>query len=174
MYPDHHAPGGLDTPPMTDADYSSQLDTESDHGSLDVDSDIEPYPTHANRSLSTISEDIISTLPVLANDPLSVSGDADVESEPDASLIAGLNRLSLSYNTLSDFTPNPASQTRHVDAHLFLRRQARHHRQERSTSSPSRSPVRHSWFKDRQPLPQRSKDFPLHDHHQSFYDYLFS
>jgi len=175
VYPDHHAPDGLDTPPMTDTDYSSQLDIESDHGTLDMDLDIEPYPTHAD-GLSSICEDNSSVPPILTNnDPLSVFDNADGEPESGASLTAGPNGLSLLCDTASEFTPNFASQIRsHFDTHLLLRRQAggRHQRQERSTSSPSQSPVRNSWFKDL-PLPQRSKKKKLHGQHQTFYDYLF-
>ena len=175
VYPDHHAPSGLDTPPMTDVDYSSQLDTESDHESLDIDSDIEPYPTHAD-GLSTISEDNGSTL--TRNNPLSVFENADVESESDPRLTAGLNGLSLLCDTVSESTPNSASQIHsHLNAHLLLHHQVggHYHRREKSTSSPSQSPVQSSWFKDLEPLPHRSKDFSLvHDHHQTFYDYLFS
>jgi hypothetical protein len=176
VYPDHHAPGGLDTPPMTDVDYSSQLDTESDHGSLDMDSDIERHPSNTDEPLSTISEGDISSPSVLANESWSVVDLTDGESEFDA----GLDGLSLLPDTISESTCIPAprlgthfTSEGHPSSH---HRVCGHYRtQERSASSPSPSPAHNSWFRDLQPLSHQMKDFSLlHDHHQTFYDYLFS
>lgn len=177
LYPDHRAPGGIDTPPVTDDDYSYQLDAESDRGSLDIDSDIDQHPNNTSRPLPSISEGRISTSPVLADEPWSPVEDADLELETDASLAAGLDRLSLLPDNVSESTHIPSPQMgSHFDGRPFLHRRIRshHRRQERSASSPSRSPARKSYYRDLRPLLHRSKDFSLPPHHQTFYDYLFS
>jgi hypothetical protein len=161
---------------MTDVDYSSQLDTESDNGSVDVDSDIEQHPSNIDGHLSTISEGDISTSSVLTNESWSVVERTDGGSESDA----GLDGLSLLPDAISESTCIPAPQ---LGTHFASDQQPSPHcrvrghycTQERSTSSPSPSPAYNSWFRDLQPLPHQMKDFSLlHDHHQTFYDYLFS
>jgi hypothetical protein len=175
FHPDHHAPGGLDTPPMTDTDYSSQLDTESEDGSLDTDSDIEQHPSVADGPLSTISEYHISTSPVLAIEPRSAVEDTDVELESDASLAVGMDGLSFLPAVLESID-NPAPQISSGQSLLCPWLCGHHHRQERATSSPSQSPACKSCCRKLQHLPHHSnlKDFSVPCHHQTFYNYLFS
>jgi len=164
VYPDHRAPGVLDTPPMTDADYSSQPETESDYG---VDSDIEQQ-SPINLSLLTISENPSSQLTsaILDNEiPLNTGGE-DVDS--DTGLADGSDVFSMHSHTTAGCTSTFATR--------FGRQPFMHQvRGESSTFSPSRSPSRMSFhstlwsFRCHLPHP---KDLP--QQHQSFYHYLFA
>ncbi|KAG5639103.1 hypothetical protein H0H81_006692 [Sphagnurus paluster] len=176
--PDHRAPGTLDTPPVTDFDWSSQLDTESDRGGLETDSDVEqlsaPHSTHMaaiSEDFSPVSSPVIPPAAHLDDEEWSIVGDTDIEgneSGSDADLVAGLGSFSL--GSAVDATPK---------ADMYLRQQASMRRrawpQGRAPSSPSRSPVRRPFRQG--PLryePRLSAPvLPLH-HQQSFYDYLFS
>jgi hypothetical protein len=173
VYPDYRAPVGLNTPPMTDVDYSSQLDTESDHGSLGIDSDME-HPMNTDGPLSTISESDVSTSPALAMEVSSAIEDADAEFKSDGGLAAGLDALSLLPDTVSE-SPAPRISSRFErQSSLHRRVRGQHRWQGRSTSSPSRSPARKSCFRGLQPPPRHSKEFFSLPYHQTLYDYLFS
>jgi len=177
LYPDHHAPDGINTPPMTDADYSSQLDTESDRGSLGIDSDVEQHPMDIDGPLSTISESDVSTSPAVAMEASSTIENVDVELESDGGLATGLNALSLLPDTVSEL-PNihaPRIGSR-FDRQSSLHRRVRgqHRQQERSTSSPSRSPAPKSCYRGLQPRTHHTKTYFSSPHHQTLYDYLFS
>ncbi|KAF8070710.1 hypothetical protein FPV67DRAFT_1412852 [Lyophyllum atratum] len=180
--PDHRAPGTLDTPPVTDIDYSSQPDTESDHGGLETDSDVDQPSLQRSTQLPAITEDysplsspVISPPPHLDSEAWSIIGDTDVEgdeSASDAELAAEVNSLSLSAaDTDLDVTPK---------ANIYLRQQASLRRrgwsQGRATSSPSRSPARRPFRRGplRYDPPRLTKPTALALHQQqSFYDYLF-
>ena len=180
VYPDHHAPGGLDTPPMTDADYSSQLDAESDRGSLDLDSDIEQHPSNTGL-LSAISERNIPTSSVLDDEKWSTIDheETDVESVSDAGLTASLDGLSLHADEVAEYTHRHIAASQYgskLSRKRVLRRRlhSHHRRQNRSASSPSRSPTHTSCYKGLQSFSRRSKDLPSSHHDdQTFYDYLF-
>ncbi|KAG6813293.1 hypothetical protein H0H92_012448 [Tricholoma furcatifolium] len=175
--PNHHTTGVLDTPPVTDIDYSSHPDTESDHGELETDSDVEQISGPPTSHLPTISEGQSPVhSPVISphrmdEDTWSLVGDTDREYEDDdspsdAELAAGISTVSLEPDL--DATPK---------AKDYLREKASHrHRvvaRARASSSPSRSPVRrpfHSMPRRHEP---RISTLPLHQQ-LSFYDYLFS
>ncbi|KAF5380432.1 hypothetical protein D9615_004663 [Tricholomella constricta] len=179
--PDYRAPGALDTPPVTDIDYSSQPDTESDRGGLETDSDIDEPSAKPPIHLPAISEDfspvsspIIPPAPHVDDETWSIIQGSDVDGDAscsDADLVVGVESLSLSpANTDPEATPK---------ANLYLRQQASMRRrawpQNRANSSPSRSPARRPFR--RGPLrydPPRfnASTIPLHQQ-QSFYDYLF-
>ncbi|KAG6920227.1 hypothetical protein DXG01_004996 [Tephrocybe rancida] len=176
--PDHYAPNALDTPPVTDLDYSSHPDTESDRDGLETDSDVEQLPTGQASHLPAISEDgspvsssEITQQPLRADeDAWSLIGDTDVEGDESASeaeLVAGIDAVSLE--------PGPDTTPK---SNIYLRQKAAHRRriwpQDRANSSPSRSPVRRPFRRGplRHNLP-RSSSLPIHQH-CSFYDYLFS
>jgi hypothetical protein len=173
-YPEYHATIGVDTPPATDLDLSSQLDTDSEFAS-DHDTRSEAGESIADSlvdHMSTIEEDAVSSssprlsaaAPDVLEDDWSEVGDVDTDGEsansamgqsvvslgdPDATFVVerGLAQLSLRARTLDHVTHN------------------------RSTSSPSRSPVRPT----RRTVPlilapsTRSANSP-----KSFYEYLFS
>ncbi|KAG6840753.1 hypothetical protein C0991_004603 [Blastosporella zonata] len=178
--PDHHAPNGLDTPPVTDIDYSSHPDTESDRDGLETDSDIEqPSAEQSGAShLPAISEDdVISSSEShparLDEEAWSLVDDTDIEGDElasDAELVVGLEAVSigLGHEDL-DATPR---------ANVYLRQKATRRRlvwpQDRSSSSPSRSPVRRPFHRGPLRYDQHHlANLPPHQH-CSFYDYLFS
>jgi len=152
---------------MTDSDYSPQLDMESDQGSLDIDSDMEQNARNIDRPLSTISESEVS---VLTSELWSAVENADEELDSGAGLTAGLTGLSL----LSDIIPE-STRIRVAETEPRYRVYGHHRRQERSTSSPSRSPQRQPCYKGLHYRRRGSKELSLpHDLNKTFYDYLFS
>ncbi|KAG5647066.1 hypothetical protein DXG03_001436 [Asterophora parasitica] len=182
--PDHRAPGALDTPPVTDIDYSSHPDSESERGGLETDSDLEePSSAQPSAHLPAISEDFSSAnsspiiLPVshVDADAWSLIEDSDVEGDAscsDAELMAEVDALSLGpADTDLDATPK---------ANLYLRQQASIRRrawpQVRAASSPSRSPARRPFRRGplRYDSPSLSSSTLPLAQQQSFYDYLFS
>lgn len=182
----------MDTPTVTDLDYSSYPDTDTDQLS-ELDSDIEHQPPPpSSQALSAISEDTPSSptpaSPFSDDESWSVMEGSDFEDDEsgnDASLAASVESLSLGpvtalglYSTLSadnEITPcaEPSLQTR-MRSRVWDQRNSKHGR---SASSPSRSPARRAFRQGSRPLhfdPLRKRGFivPPH-HHQSFYDYLF-
>ncbi|GLB37698.1 hypothetical protein LshimejAT787_0407490 [Lyophyllum shimeji] len=180
--PDHLAPRALDTPPVTDIDYSSQLDTESDRGGLETDSDVELPSSEQPRHLPAISENasplsspIIQSPPTLDEEAWSIIGDTDGEGDEsgsDADLASAVDSLSLTGAEQDlDATPK-ANHSLRQQASLRRRRWP----QGRAPSSPSRSPARRSFRRGPLRFSQprlNAPTLPLH-RHQSFYDYLFS
>ncbi|RDB24704.1 hypothetical protein Hypma_007638 [Hypsizygus marmoreus] len=183
--PDHHAPNALDTPPVTDIDYSSQPDTESDHGGLETDSDVEQQPLHDANYLPAISEDRspsvpAASLPSFDDEAWSMVGDTDIEGEEsgsDVDLVAELDTLSIASTDAE--AESDVEATPRVD--LYLRQQASLRRrvwsQGRSPSSPSRSPARRSFrrgpLRCEQPRAVAPSALGPRHQQQSFYDYLF-
>ncbi|KAG6902763.1 hypothetical protein C0995_011911 [Termitomyces sp. Mi166 len=170
--PDHYAIAALDTPPVTDLDYSSYADTESDRG-LETDSDTEQLPAGQASYLPVITEDYSLSSPRKApprldEDQWSVVGDTDLEgdeSDGDAELVTGIT-----------LDPRPQDLNTAPKADFYLRQKATLQRsvlaQDRSSSS--RSPVRRPFRRvplrlERPRLPRTS----LHQQH-SLYEYLFS
>lgn len=168
-YPEFHATMGLDTPPVTDIDMSSQLDTDSEFAS-DHDTRSEAGDSVAGSVLehmSTIEEDSVSSphLPSghdpLTDDDWSVAGDIDTDGSAfgDEGVLQSIDSL--------------ADETVVVErglAQLSLRSRALHHAQGRSTSSPSRSPAGLS----RRAVPVMGPSTPKISPPKSFYEYLFS
>lgn len=186
--PDHHAANTLDTPPVTDLDYSSHPDTDTDQLS-EVDSDIEhPAPPSSIHALAAISEDAAPTPPSPLSDDeswsvIGVSDFEDDESGNDAGLAASVESLSLSAAPAPGFTQssdNDRTPRADLSVPSPLRSRVweqRNGRQGRSASSPSRSPARRPFRRGLRPLrfdAPRKRGFILPAHHvQSFYDYLF-
>ncbi|KAJ7072378.1 hypothetical protein C8F01DRAFT_1243428 [Mycena amicta] len=141
--PEFWANAGLDTPPATDVDISSQHDSESEFSS---DRDGRSEVGDVER-MFTIQEDAVS---VPTDDEWSVVGDEEsaltqsIESlDPDATLVVERRFAGMSLRSRASLPHT------------------------RSTSSPSRSPVRPQ---RRLPLrPALPRQTPM-----SFYDYLFS
>ncbi|KAJ6586866.1 hypothetical protein DFH09DRAFT_977102 [Mycena vulgaris] len=168
-YPEFHATTSLDTPPATDIDFSSQLDTDSDFAS-DRDTHSEAGDSVAGSvvdHMSTIEEDSSPHLPSghhpLSDDDWSVAGDLDTDGESGNEF--GMEQ---SINSLSGDPDETVVVERRL-AQLSLRSRAWDHAQSRSTSSPSRSPIGLS----RRAVPvvpsNQQPNSP-----KSFYDYLFS
>ncbi|KAJ7084331.1 hypothetical protein B0H15DRAFT_390849 [Mycena belliarum] len=163
-YPVFHPSMNLDTPPVTDIDLSSQLDTDSEFAS-DHDTRSEAGDSTIDVGhMSTIEEDAIPSprLPSrsLTDDELSVAGDIDT----DGSELGNESGLEESINSPSGDPDETVSRL----AQLSLRSRALHHASSpRSASSPSRSPVR---------LGRRAGHTasPRQNTRKSFYDYLFS
>ncbi|KAJ7096378.1 hypothetical protein C8R44DRAFT_889688 [Mycena epipterygia] len=169
-YPEFHATMGLDTPPATDIDMSSQLDTDSEFAS-DHDARSEAGDSIAGSVLehmSTIEEDSVSSPHLLpsGHDPLtddewSVAGDVDTDGSA-----FGDEGMLQSVNSLADETVVVERGL----AQLSLRSRAWDHAQGRSTSSPSRSPAGLS----RRAVPVIGPSTPKINPPKSFYEYLFS
>ncbi|KAH7921401.1 hypothetical protein BV22DRAFT_1072392 [Leucogyrophana mollusca] len=162
--PDPSTAASLDTPPATDADYSSQVETESDFVSEGdgAESDIEVL---VHPGLDAISEASRSASPA----EWSIIAGSDIERDGDVSagergFAASMESLSLSDNV--DSTPRAVSYIRHSP----LRSRAWDNRQGRSASSPSRSPIRRPPRRIHPRIEhQNPKNTP-----KSFYDYLFA
>ncbi|KAG6899841.1 hypothetical protein C0993_006359 [Termitomyces sp. T159_Od127] len=171
--PDHYAITALDTPPVTDLDYSSYADTESDRGGPETDSDAEQLPANQASHLPVITEDPSlpsspkKSPPRLDEDQWAVTDAADLEdadSGSNAEVVAPIEAI------VREPGPTGLRSTSEADSHLRQkaiqrRRQVLH--QKRANSSPSRSPVRCMYPKPRMPKP------PLHQQ-RPFYEYLFS
>jgi len=169
-YPEYHATIGVDTPPATDIDLSSQLDTDSEFASdLDTrseagDSIADPGVDH----MATIEEDAaysphLPSAPDFIEDDWSEVGDIDTDGGE-----SGNESMGQSIGSLGG-DPDATMVVQRGLAQLSLRaRTLTHTAQNRSTSSPSRSPVRAT----RQTVPAaltRPTNPP-----KSFYEYLFS
>lgn len=169
--PDHRAPTTLDTPPVTDIDYSSHPDSEadilSDISEKGADSDMEvSRQPHASVGLSDIVEDIPGPRSVDASladsvneDPLLVQDDsddmsdaADIDdsaSEP-GHITTQLSSLSIESRQDSpelvagELGPDAVLQTLPQHAAIYSRQSlaVRQRMWTRSASSPSRSPAR--------------------------------
>ncbi|KAJ7703254.1 hypothetical protein B0H17DRAFT_922419 [Mycena rosella] len=162
-YPEFHVTMSLDTPPATDIDLSSQLDTDSEFAS-DHDTRSEAGDSVADsvvEHMSTIEEDSVpspSSRQPLTDDEWSVAGDIDTDGGDDFGMesIASLSG-----------DPNATVVVEHRLAQLSLRSRP-WHAQTRSTSSPSRSPAG---------FPRRAVPVapsPQTNPQKSFYEYLFS
>ncbi|KAJ7188330.1 hypothetical protein C8R46DRAFT_1023721 [Mycena filopes] len=140
QYPDYHAAIGVDTPPATDIDLSSQLDTDSELAS-DHDTRSEAGDSVAGsivEHMSTIEEDGVLS-PRLPPAPESIEDDwsevGDVDNDGDES---GMGESVSSLAVDPDATMVVETRL----AQLSLRaRSWEHAAQTRSSSSPSRSPV---------------------------------
>lgn len=192
--PDHHAPTTLDTPPVTDLDYSSHPDTDTDQLS-ELDSDMEHQPAPpSSQTLSAISEDAsmpsspTPASPFSDDENWSVTEGSDIEGDEsgnDAGLAASMEYLSLGpataqgpYSTLSSDNDRTPCADPSLQAPMRSRVwDQRNSKQGRSASSPSRSPARRVFRRGLRPLcfdPPHKRGFVLPPHHhQSFYDYLF-
>ncbi|KAJ7462231.1 hypothetical protein B0H11DRAFT_1816075 [Mycena galericulata] len=169
-YPEFHATMGLDTPPATDIDLSSQLDTDSEFASdHDIRSDAgDSVADSAVDHMSTIEEDAVSSphihprsSPATDDDWSVVGDDTDGDESGDESA------MGQSINSLSG-DPDGTMVIESRLAHLSLRSRA-WAAQGRSTSSPSRSPVRPP--RRTAPIqPSTQQSAPPN----SFYEYLFS
>ncbi|KAJ6609860.1 hypothetical protein B0H10DRAFT_1812665 [Mycena sp. CBHHK59/15] len=173
-YPEFHDRIGLDTPPTTDIDLSSQLDTDSEFAS-DHDGRSEAGESvveSAHEPLSTIVEDSIppSDPPPghhsAADDDWSVVGDTDTDSDE----VGDESGFGQSIDSLPLPLSGPPDETlvvQHRLAQLSLRSRIY---QTRSTSSPSRSPARLS---RRSQFALAPSIHPI-NRRKSFYEYLFS
>jgi hypothetical protein len=171
--PDFRARSTLDSPPVTDLDYTSH-EYESDLISEppsdgDVESDADSATAEAI-GLTAIQEspavEPVALQPIVPeyDDAWSVVGDTDAEGDESGNE----HDLAQSVDSLSlrdpNSTPRAVATTRH---HSNLRPRAWDHR--RSASSPSRSP-------SRRPLRRVHPriDPPKPAHPKSFYDYLYA
>ncbi|KAG7098856.1 hypothetical protein E1B28_000759 [Marasmius oreades] len=140
--PDHNAAIGLDTPPATDIDTSSQFASDSDfHSDLDSPSDLaESDHEREVPHLSTIIETSTPISSAFSDENWSVIGGSDMdgdESENGSGLLDSLASLTIHGQCpdriLGTISSTPASmRSRLEDRRQHLR----------STSSPSRSPAR--------------------------------
>ncbi|KAK7057242.1 Methyltransf-25 domain-containing protein [Favolaschia claudopus] len=166
-YPNYHAATGVDTPPPTDLDLSSQLDTDSelasefDSRSEAGDSAVDSIIDH----MSTIEEDAdpaLNSNPV--DDDWSEIGGAESDGD-ESGYEAGLAQ---SIDSLMD--PDATFVVERDLPSLPLRsRTLAHLPLNRSTSSPSRSPIR----PPRRSLLQAPASQPPVAH-KSFHEYVFS
>ncbi len=147
--PDFFAPAAIATPPVTDIDSSSQFDTESDFTDLDSFSEVDEVASLAASS----RESLVHVTEHDSEEAWSVSGGTDLEADLPEQVISPLIYLTL------DDTPR---------RQLPIRARPRIPNQTvmRSSSSPSRSPVRLSFIPRPRPTAASSKP--------SFYAYLFS
>jgi hypothetical protein len=164
--PDYAAPAALDTPPVTD--YSSHAETDSDFLSDLSDTDVaEASEPAAGGALSTVPEGGSapgSPAPVepLSDDEWSVLGESDIGSGLLESIeaLSFVDAESMLHDELPRLRDSPA------------RPRVWGSRQDRSASSPSRSPARRvsrhgGQLRIEPPAPRGTK-------YKSFYDYLFS
>ncbi|KAJ7045456.1 hypothetical protein C8F04DRAFT_1025163 [Mycena alexandri] len=169
-YPGHHSNAalGIDTPPTTDLELSSQLDTDSEFAS-DLDTRSEAGESVADSvvdQMSTIDEDAVtSPHPPPALNPIedewSEVGDVDTDGDESA--------MGQSVNSLAE-DPDATMVVESRLSQLSLRaRTWEHAAQNRSSSSPSRSPVR----PPRRSMPAAPSIRPTIPP-KSFYEYLFS
>ncbi|KAJ7901772.1 hypothetical protein B0H14DRAFT_2668378 [Mycena olivaceomarginata] len=173
-YPEYHATIGVDTPPATDLDLSSQLDTDSEFAS-DHDTRSEAGESIADSlvdHMSTIEEDAVSSssprlpaaTPDFLEDDWSEVGDVDTDGE------SATSAMGQSVGSLGD--PDATFVVERGLAQLSLRaRTLDHVTHNRSTSSPSRSPVRPT--RRTVPLILAPSTRPANSP-KSFYEYLFS
>lgn len=153
--PDFFAPTSIATPPVTDIDSSSQFDTESDFTDGESFSEVEDVASLAASSRESLVH--IRAIRVAHDaETWSVHGGTDVEADLSGSesVIPAMRTLSIG----DDTTPRRITTIRS--------RHAQHHGVVRSSSSPSRSPVRLSFSQRQRPVAAVSKP--------SFYNYLFS
>ena len=176
--PDHHAAVTLDTPPVTDVDYSSNPDLDTDDN---IDSDF-----ITDRELESDADVAEPTLPAMAASPhidspnasWSLVGDADIEGVDILEVESQLEALSLSPSsplqrpTQEELEPaDVASPRRAHPFSLYRPHPLRFSRRAaRSASSPSRSPARTPgrWKS------QTKRHIDLVGGRVSFYHYLFS
>lgn len=173
VYPESHLTAGLETPPATDmSDLSSHLDTDSEFGS-DTRSEAGDSVAEAaiEPALSTIAEDSIPPsnriLEEQLDDDWAEVGDIDTDGDESG------HESSVMEDSI-DALPVPVSgdpdETIVAErlAQLSLRSRTWDCSQTRSTSSPSRSPVR----------PPRRTQIPAvsstRNRRKTFYEYLFS
>ncbi|KAH6913862.1 hypothetical protein BKA70DRAFT_646795 [Coprinopsis sp. MPI-PUGE-AT-0042] len=184
--PDRRAPAGLDTPPTTDIDYSSVTDIETESNidsdfvsDRDLDSDIEG--SNANNNLDSISERSSNAptspqvSPTRTDDSWSLVGDADadVESSNEFDIEHGIESLTLSQSGEGEEDPdktvevNPATiRSLHRPYPLNATR-----RVIRSSSSPSRSPLRIRPAERRRTM---ANEPPRHlQGKRTFYEFIF-
>ncbi|KAJ3803186.1 hypothetical protein GGU11DRAFT_174763 [Lentinula aff. detonsa] len=146
--PDRQAASSLDTPPTTDLDASSRFDSDTDFGSsVFADSDVESQPaaaSHDDDNLSDIDEVSLSgeMLSVeLDKDAWSVIGDSDADgefSEAEHASTSPFNSLSL-----REEVDDPERTLEAIPTRILRQTGASNRWQsQRSSSSPSRSPVR--------------------------------
>ncbi|KAJ7262234.1 hypothetical protein B0H12DRAFT_1271105 [Mycena haematopus] len=167
--PEHHAAIGVETPPATDIDLSSQLDTDSefasDHDTRSEAGELESIVDSVaiDHNLDTTSSAHLPSAPDFLDDDWSEVGDVeDGDETGDESMMAQ------SIDSLGD--PDATFAVRRGLAQLSLRaRTLDHASHDRSTSSPSRSPTRPT----RQTIPFATSTRPLIPP-KSFYEYLFS
>jgi hypothetical protein len=167
-YPEFHATTSLDTPPATDVDLSSQLDTDSEFASeRDTRSDAgDSVADSVSEHMSTIEEDCVSSphLPSLRHPPTddewSMAGDIDTDGGDEFGMGQSISSLS--------GDPDETVVLERRLAQLSLRSRAWDHAQGRSTSSPSRSPV----GLPRRAVPVAPSATPSNPP-KSFYDYLY-
>ncbi|KAJ7218116.1 hypothetical protein GGX14DRAFT_599781, partial [Mycena pura] len=160
-YPEFHVTMGIDTPPTTDMDFSSQLDSESERASdYDVHSEAGEFVPGVQH-MTTIEEDFVAsprTPYSIDDDEWSVITDGDADDDESG------NDLDQSVDSLGDDPDETLLAVRRF-SHLSLRSRALARAQVRSSSLPSRSPVRPA-----RPIAALSspKNPP-----KSFYNYLF-
>ena len=166
--PDHRAPTTLDTPPITDIDYSSHPDSEadilSDISEKGADSDMEVLrEPHASVGLSDIVEDVPgpksaeaspgdSDPPLVqdGSDDMSDAADIDDSASEPGHITTQLSSLSIESChdspelVAGELGPASALQTLPQRAAVYSRQSlaARQRMWTRSASSPSRSPAR--------------------------------
>ncbi|KAL0956299.1 hypothetical protein HGRIS_002456 [Hohenbuehelia grisea] len=172
--PDAYSTMSMYTPPVTDTDYSSHLDTDPESDILSdilaeaTESDAEP--PHSPGALVAISESPSpSPTPLDAEgDDWSMIDDGDADDDPgyDGDLAADLDQLSIQAGPRQPRIPlqdPPLLQSP-------LRTRALGYRSARSSSSPSRSPVRRPARRRAQMLlnPPRQPAS-----HSTFFEYLF-
>ncbi|KAG5723617.1 hypothetical protein E4T56_gene18174 [Termitomyces sp. T112] len=175
--PDQYAIAAIVTPPVTDLDYTSYADTESDRGGFETDSETEQLPSGETSHLPVITEGPPSPrLPRrLDEGQWSVVGETDLEGDEsgsDAELITNIGPL--------DPRPTDSNNTASKSDDLYLRQSylrqralRRRSSQDSTDSSPSRSPVKRPFR--RVPLGEQPRlPRPLFHQQHSFYDYLFS
>lgn len=162
--PDRRVPAGIDTPPTTDIDYSSVTDIETDSNidsdfvsDRDLDSDIESsngnvQGSHKLDAISERSSNAPSSpqlSPTRDEDSWSLVGDvdADVESSNEGDLERGIEGLTLSQTAAQNAEEEDPDKTVEVNP-ATIRSLHRPYppsatrRVIRSSSSPSRSPLR--------------------------------
>ena len=202
--PDHRAPSMLDTPPVTDTDYSSLPDSEadivSDISEREADSDVEALrESHASVGLSVIAEDVSrpkspdsvhedQELVQDATDNMSDAADIDDSASEREPGFVTVNLSLLSIDSVQDspelvardLGPDAVIQTvpQHNSIH-FNQVAARRRMWTRSASSPSRSPARTMAY--RRLTARRHYEAPRSTlatlgsiRSQMFYDYLYS
>jgi len=167
--PDFNAAASLDSPPVTDLDYSSQIDTESDFVSdREIPSDASESDAEAPGVLSAISEmsspGSYSPSQSMHSEAWTVVGDTDAEGDESGGEVDVTGQMA-SLSTQED-----ANQRSHTRPRIVMRTRMWDSGQGRSASSPSRSPARK--------LPRRVvRVDPPRSHRAappSFYDYLYA
>jgi hypothetical protein len=177
------ATAAMETPPVTDLDFSSHLDSDSDFGSnlpTDIsDSEASQSARDAHfppNVLASISENSPASSPRRPRSPLTpgqwlvvreegdINDDGDEESADDVDLSASIESLSLIQTPSHDELVTRVRENAARLRALNLTRGTMSH--SRATSSPSRSPTRRA-------RPARYKPSPATSAKQSFYSYLF-